>query len=572
MKGSRLLVGLVALTLLASLLAGCAQPTAEPEVITVKETVIVEKEVPVEKEVVQTVVVEKEKVVTATPAPKGGEITYGLTLIVSDIDPHSGASSELGIFLTSVYDPLVWRDQEGNFHPGLAKSWEISDDGTVYTFQLRDDVTFHDGTPFNAEAVKISFDRITNPDFVSNKAVYMMGPYDHTEVVDDYTVKVYFKEPYAPFLDSVSQVYLSIVSPKALEEWGDEQYREHQSGTGPFMISEYVPKDHLVLVKNPNYNWAPEFMMHQGPAYLDKVTFRFYPDAATRAPALEAGEVDVMGEIPPIDANRLMSDPRFVIYPVEIPGQTMQFWVNTERFPTDDLRVRQALLYGLDREAIVNGIFRALSPVAHGPLGRKTPGYTPEVEGMYPYDLEKAKALLAEAGWADSDGDGILDKDGQPLELTTIVQTWGYLQEIGTAMQGLYRQLGVKLNLQTLTYPAALEAAGKGEHHLTPQGISSTDPDILSTYFHSRNIEGGFSWSRYADPELDQWLDEGARTMDWTKRAELYAKAQVRIMEQALIIPIRDYVNLNGTSAKVKGLRYSLVGWFPWLYDVYVEE
>ncbi|MBC7241321.1 MAG: ABC transporter substrate-binding protein [Anaerolineae bacterium] len=565
----RLMVGVVLVALVAGLIAGCAQP-ATPQVVTVKETVVVEKEVPVEKEVVKTVVVEK--VVTPTPAPKGGELTYGLTLIVSDIDPHSGASSELGIFLTSVYDPLVWRDQEGNFHPGLAKKWEISEDGKVYTFYLRDDVKFHDGTPFNAQAVKFNFDRITNPNFKSNKAKYMMGPYDHTEVVDDYTVKVYFKEPYAPFLDSVSQVYLAIASPKALQEWGDEKYREHQVGTGPFMMAEYVAKDHIVLVKNPDYNWAPEFMMHQGPAYLDKITFRFYPDAATRAPALESGEVQIMGEIPPVDANRLMADPRFVIYPVEIPGQSLQFFINTSKPPTDDLRVRQALLYGLDREAIINGIFRALSPIAHGPLGRKTPGYTSQVEGMYPFDLEKAKQLLADAGWKDTNGDGILDKGGQDLALNTILMTWGYLPEIGTAMQGLYRQLGVKLETQVLTYPAALEAASKNEHHLIPMAISSSDPDILSSYFHSRNIEKGFSWSRFPDPELDQWLDEGARTTDWNKRAELYAKAQVRIMEQALIIPIRDYVNLNGASAKVKGLRYSLQGWFPWLYDVYIEQ
>jgi peptide/nickel transport system substrate-binding protein len=542
--------------LFAGLLAGCGTP--DQGAVTVNPIV--------------TQGAEKQVVVTATPEPKGGEITYGLTLIVSGIDPHADASSELGIFLTSVYDPLVWRDQAGDFHPGLAKSWEISDDGLVYTFHLRDDVTFHDGEPFNAAAVKANFDRIVSPELGSRKAVYMMGPYDHTEVVDEYTAKVYFKEPYAPFLDSVSQVYLAMASPQALEEWGVEHYAEHQVGTGPFVIQEYVPKDHIALVKNPNYNWAPEFMMHQGPAYLDKITFRFYPDAATRVPALESGEVQVMGEIPPIEANRLMGDPRFVIYPTDVPGQSLQFWMNTAKPPTDDLRVRQALLYGLDREAIVNAIFRGFSPVAYGPLGRATPFYDSSLEGMYAYDLEKAKSLLDEAGWVDTDSDGIRDKDGQDLTLTTILMSWGSLPEVGTVMQGLYRQLGVKLDTQLLTYPAALEAAANNEHNLMPNAISSTDPDILSSYFHSRNVENGFAWSRYSDPELDQWLDQGARTTDPDQRAELYAAAQERIMQQALIIPIRDYVNLNGASASVKGLRYSLQGWFPWLYDVYVAK
>jgi peptide/nickel transport system substrate-binding protein len=546
------------MALFASLLAGCGAST--PQVV--KETVVVPG---------TSQIVEKPVVVTATPQPKGGEITYGLTLVVSSIDPHAGASSELGIFLSSVYDPLVWQDQEGKFHPGLAKSWEISDDGLVYTFHLRDDVRFQDGEPFNAAAVKTNFDRIVNPDLGSRKAVYMMGPYDHTEVVDNYTAKVTFKEPYAPFLDSVSQVYLAMASPKALEEWGFDRYAEHQVGTGPFKIQEYVPKDHITLVKNPDYTWAPDLMLHQGPAYLDKVTFRFYPDAATRVPALESGEAQIMGEIPPIEASRLMSDPRFVIYPTDVPGQSLQFWINTTKPPTDDLRVRQALLYGCNREAIVNGIFRGFSPVAYGPLGRSTPFYYDGVEGMYAYDLDKAKSLLDEAGWVDTDGDGIRDRDGQDLVLNTILMSWGSVPEVGTAMQGLYRQLGVKLETQILSYPAALEAAANNKFNLIPNAISSSDPDILSSYFHSRNIDGGFAWSHYSDPTLDSWLDLGARTTDPVQRAELYANAQQRIMDQALVLPIRDYVNLNGASASVKGLRYSLQGWFPWLYDVYVE-
>jgi len=325
-------------------------------------------------------------------------------------------------------------------------------------------------------------------------------------------------------------------------------------------------------VKNPDYNWAPEFMNHQGPAYLDKITFRFYPDAATRSPALESGEAQIMGEIPPIEANRLMGDGRYMIYPTDVPGQSFQWFLNSENPPLDDVRVRQALIYGLDRTAIVNGIFRAFSPVGNGPLGHITPYYTQDVEGMYSYDLDKAKALMAEAGWADTDGDGILDKDGEPLVLNTILMGWGGIPEVATAMEGLYRQLGVQLEMNSLSYPAALEAAGNSEHHLMPMSLSSSDPDILSNYFHSANIDGGFSWSRYADEELDGWLELGAQTTNHDERVQLYRDAQVRIMEQALILPIRDYVNLNGTSSSVKGLRYALQGWFPWLYDVYVAE
>jgi len=548
-------LGFLAALVAVGVLAACA-PTPTPEKIVVKETVPVK----------QT----EQVVVTATPAPKGGKITYGLTLVVSAIDPHQGLSSELGIFLTSVYDPLVWQTQEGKFVPGLAERWEVSPDGKVYTFYLRKGVKFHDGTPFNAEAVKFSFDRIVDPNLKSQKAINMLGAYDHTEVVDEYTARVYLKEPYAPFLDSVSQVYLAMVSPTAVQKWGAD-YRDHQVGTGPFMIKEYVAKDHITLVRNPDYNWAPEFMEHQGPAYLDEITFRFYPDAATRAPALEAGEADVMGEVPPQDATRLQASGKFVLLPTRIPGQSLQFFLNTRKFPTDDVRVRQAMLYAVDREAIVNAVFRAFSPVAWGPLSAATPFYSKAVEGMYAYDLNKAKALLAEAGFRDTNGDGIVEKDGRPAEVEMLLMSWGNVPEVGQMIQAMLRQIGINAKTQVLTYPAAVQAAREGQHNMIPQAVSASDPDILRTFFHSRNIAAGLNWSKFGDADLDQWLDDAVRTSDPVRRAQLYEKIQKKIMDEALIIPIRDYVNLNVASVRVKGLRYSLQGWFPWLYDVYVE-
>jgi peptide/nickel transport system substrate-binding protein len=503
-------------------------------------------------------------------ATTGGKLTYGLTLTVSGIDPHRGASSELGIFLTSVYDPLVWETPEGTFVPGLAQKWEVSDDGKVYTFHLRHDVTFHDGTKLTAEAVKVSFDRIVDPALKSQKAAGMIGPYDHTEVVDEYTARVYLKEPYAPFLDAASQVYLAIMSPTALAKWG-AAYQEHQVGTGPFMMKEYVPKDHITLVRNPAYNWAPSVMKHQGAADLDEITFRFYPDPATRAAALQSGEVDVMGEVPPQDATRLQETGEFQAVPVQIPGQSLQFFLNTQKPPTDDLRVRQAILYSVDRDAIVNTVFRGFSPVAWGPLGATTPYYSSAVKGKYPYDPAKARELLTQAGYSDTNGDGVLEKDGKPATLEMILMTWGNLPEVGQMLQADLRQAGFVVNVQTLAYPAAVQAAGEGQHNLVPQALSSTDPSIMSSFFHSRNISGGFGWTRYTDPALDAALDQGAATSDPAARREDYATAQRIVMDNALILPIRDYVNLNVASKKVSGLKYAPQGWFPWLYDVQVK-
>jgi peptide/nickel transport system substrate-binding protein len=497
----------------------------------------------------------------------GGTLHYGLTLPVSGIDPHVNASSELGIPLSSVYDTLVAQDRDGTFHPYLATSWTVSDDGRVYTFKLRQEVVFHDGTPFNAQAVVRNLNRIADPATRSQKAIFLLGPYDHAEAVDEYTAQIVLKEPYAPLLDGLSQIYLGMASPAALDKWGD-QYQLHQVGTGPFRFVSYQERQMLVLERNPDYAWPPKTRGHQGPAYLEKIEFRFYADPATRLPALLSGQADVMGELPPPDAERI-SEKDYRLYPVAVPGQSVQFFLNSTLAPLDDLRVRRALLNATDRVALVSAVFGSTSPVAHGPLAAVTHGADPTLAGRYPYDLAQARSLLAEAGWADSDGDGILEKAGRPLTLKGVQMTWGELPAIGTILQAQWKALGVNLQLEPMPYPAALEAGRKGTHHLIPFATSGTDPNLLRTYFHSSNV-GGFNWARVSDPELDSWLDQAARLSDWPQRAALYAQIQQRVMDQAWIVPIRDQVNLNAASARVQGLTFDVQGWFPALYDVWL--
>ncbi len=499
----------------------------------------------------------------ASPAP-ARRLTYGLTLAPTGIDPHINASAELGIPLTSVYDTLVYQDPAtGAFVPGLAESWEVSANGLEYTFHLRLDVKFHDGTPFDAEAVRYNLERIVSPDLASQKARFMLGPYAGTDVVDEYTVRIRLSEPFAPLLDSLSQVYLGMASPAAVEKWGSE-YQLHQVGTGPFLFAEYVPKDHLLLKRNPDYAWGPS-LYHHTTAQLDEVEFRFFTSPSTRSPALETGEADVVGEIPPLDAARLEEQAGFHIEPVAIPGASLMFFMNTARPPLDDLRVRQAVIYATDRAAIIHTVFQDTSPVAYGPLTAVTFGYDAAVQDFYPYDPDRAAALLDEAGWADSDGDGVRDRDGEPLTLDLYVMSWGYLAEIGQLLESQWAQAGIAVSTQKVSYPEALQIAGEGSHHLMPFSISGTDPDVLRTFFHS---DAAFNWSHVADAELDDWLDDGARALSREERTALYGQVQRRVMEQALVLPIRDYVNLNGVSDRVQGLRYDARGWFPWLIDV----
>jgi len=211
--------------------------------------------------------------------PTSSRVIYGLTLQPSGFDPHIHASSELGIPLRQVYDTLVYRHPTTKeFTPGLALDWSISPDGLVYTFNLRRDVTFHDGTPFNAQAVAANLNRIVDPETASQRAAFLLGPYIGYEIVDDYTIRIQLAEPYSPLLDSLSQVYLGIASPAALAEYSLDRYQFHQVGTGPYRMVEYVPGDRFVIRRNYEYSWGPSFYTFPETGALDEIEFRFFTD------------------------------------------------------------------------------------------------------------------------------------------------------------------------------------------------------------------------------------------------------------------------------------------------------
>jgi peptide/nickel transport system substrate-binding protein len=503
-------------------------------------------------------------------------VVYGLTLSPSGFDPHIHASSELGIPLRSVYDTLTYRDPNtGNFVPGLASAWTISDDGLTYTFTLRQDVTFHDGTRFDASAVVVNFDRIFAEETGSQKARFMIPTFSRAEIVDNYTVRLVLSEPYAPTLDSLSQVYFGMASPTALAEYDRDTYQFHQVGTGPFRFVEFITADRLVIERNPDYAWAPSIYNNQGPPHVERIEFRFFTDPTTRALALESGDAQIMGELLPADAERLSGDTRVRVLPVSVPGQPQQFFLNTQNWPTSDLTVRQALLYGTNRSEIVDTVFRGFSPVAHGPLAATTQYFNAALVNQYPYDYVYARALLESVGFADTDGDGVLEQNGRPLQINLLTPPWGLSPQVAQLLESQWEALGADVHLkQVPTFPALQEAA-RGEtqddgtvtyqYHAIGLNFFGADPSLLDQFYHSG---GGLNWSRVVNTDLDIWLTEATRTNDPIQRQTIYADAQRRVMELALIIPIRDYVNLNGVSAELEGLHFDAYGFFPILNDL----
>jgi len=507
---------------------------------------------------------------TTSEAQSRHRIIYGLTLQPSGFDPHIHASSELGIPLRSVYDTLVYRDPTtGDFVAGLASSWTVSPDGLNYTFILKQGVTFHDGTTFNAQAVAANLDRITNPDTASQKAIFMLGSYTSYEIVDDSTIRLILSEPYSPLLDSLSQVYLGMASPAALSAFSNERYQFNQVGTGPFQFVEYVPQDRLVIRRNLNYSWGPAFYNAPTSDSVDEIEFRFYTDPATRAIALEGGDVQVIGELLPVDARALAVNQEIILNPVNVPGQPLQFLMNTEQFPTDNLVVRRALITATNREAMIDAVFQRFSPIAWSPIAASTRFYSSAVAGAYDYDPGQARALLESAGYTDSDNNGYLDFGGSELILNVIVPPWGLIPDVAQLLQDQWREVGLRVVLETVpTRNALVERVNQGGYNLVAFYEFGSDPSFLNRYF---TTDGVNNWTNFIDADLDRVLRDAVVQSDAAARGSLYAEAQRIIMDRALILPIRDYVNLNGVQSTIQNLTYDAYGWFPILNNVTVS-
>jgi peptide/nickel transport system substrate-binding protein len=494
-------------------------------------------------------------------------IVYGLTLEPSGFDPHIHQSSELGIVLRQVYDTLVYRHPQTNeFVAGLAENWSISDDGLHYTFFLKRGVTFHDGEPFNAQAVGANLDRITSPDTPSQRAVFMLGPYAGYTIIDDYTIQISLTEPFAPLLDSLAQVYLGIASPKALAEYSVNRYQFHQVGTGPFRFIEYTTGDKLVIRRNENYAWGPSFYGELPDNAVEEVVFRFYADPSTRLTALESKSAHIMGELPPASARAISANSNIQLFPTPIPGMAMQFIFNTQAYPTDNIVVRRALIQATNRAMIADVVYQGFSPVAWSPIAANTLYYNPQLVGTYPYDPTYARGLLESVGFADADNNGYLDAGDGDLEVALLFAPWNFMPETVQLIQQTWRDVGVKAILkQVAGFTALREAVATRGYNLVAFDNAGYDPQMLSRFFMTT---GANNYALFSSTEMDVALMNATSESDFNTRYARYAQIQQFIMDNALVLPIRDYVNVNGAVAEIGGLIYDTYGWFPLLYGV----
>ncbi len=467
---------------------------------------------------------------------QGGDLIYALVSRFDTLDPTVTTFSDVIRTAHHLFDPLVWQPEPGEFIAGLAMSWEVNDTADEYTFTLRDDVTFHDGSALTADALKFTYDRVVDPDTKSQIAFSALGPYDATEVVDPQTARITFTAPYAPFLNSVSSVILAPLPPAVVEELGVD-FGIQPVGTGPFMFDSYETDSQLRMVKNPNYNWAPAMFNHEGPAYLDAITWRIIPEDATRLAALQSGEVHIIQAVPTQDYATVESNDDLAIIDAVLPGSGWSIMCNVTRSPMDDINVRKALQYGVDKEGLIQAVWQGRYEVSNSPLTSVTFGYDPSTADIYSFDPEMAGQLLDESGWEMGGGD-VREKDGEPLKLGLYYRSDNAnFVSLATFLQAQYAEIGIELELNGLAQAGYFDAVRAGEHHIQFWWGPATDPDgVFRVFFHSSNADGGTNRNRYKDDDMDALIDEAAGTTDVEAREQLYFDLQQKALEEAIMV------------------------------------
>ncbi|WP_261566745.1 ABC transporter substrate-binding protein [Frankia gtarii] len=507
----------------------------------------------------------------------GGSITFATTAEPDSWDLHVSVSTLSALTLRAVYDSLVNLRTDGTVEPWLAKSWKVSDDGLSYTFVLRDDVTFHDGTPFNAQAVKANLDHVVAPATKSRNARTLLGPYQRTEVVDDHTVVVRLGSAYSPLLNGLASAYLGFHSPAVLRAHAADIASGGKAvvSTGPFEFTQLTPGQRAVFTRRKGYRWAPKSLRDQGEAYLDQYTVEFLTDDATRIGALTSGQLDVADQVPATRLAQLRGQAGITLISRDQVGAPFTYALNTTKPPFNERDVRLAVQAGVDVRSITKGLFLGAYNNGWSALSSSTPGYTRSVENTWKYDKNRAIGLLQKAGYTATDGAGYRTRNGQRLSATLAYAAEFTTEEqknYHTALKDALKQIGIELVLRPLDTAGIVQALGSGDYNVGAGAATATDASILRTLFYSSKLpaDGGANVTRIKDAEIDGWLDEALRTQDPATQNALYAKVQRKVIAEAFILPTFIGKRTYGLRDRVRGFELAANN-LPTLQDVWVS-
>ncbi len=469
---------------------------------------------------------------SAAPSAPASKLVIAQTIDAQSMDPFFVNQVAGESVMKMLFDHLIERDFDGKLVAGLAESWNIVDDKTL-EFKLPQGVTFHNGEPFDANAVKFSVERMLNPDLKSSfrgnfKAI------KEVQIVSAMTVRLILAQTDAAVLDNLS-AQLAIVPPQYLKQVGDAEFARKPIGTGPFKFVEWVKDDHVTLEANRNY-WKGSF---KGEPRVHTVVYRPIPEASTRIAELKAGRVDIIQDVPPDQVKDLQAA-GFNVVAKDAPQEAFIFLASdTPNTPLADKRVRQALNYGVDVDSIIKNVLQGYAHRIASPIGPLTLGYDASVQ-PYPYDLVKAKSLLSDAGFANG-FDVVIDATSSDKTLTT------------EAVAGELAKLNVRATIRQLDLGTFNDnwSNKRSSPMIAARWSGMFDPASALNFF----AKSDGLLTRYKNADADRLIAEAASTLDQSKRAALYAQLHKTLHDDPLGIYLWNTQNLYGLSKRVTGWR-----------------
>lgn len=551
MNRRRRWVGVASIFILLLAITALAACGGEPEVERVIEQVEVEVTRLVEGEtitVIETRAVEVAREVLVTPTPEPGRSTFivALASAPTTLDPadHRDRTSET--VLRNMFEGLVTRDTTSGVHLELAEEMNWIDDTTLEV-KIREGVTFHNGEDLTADDVVFTFERIINENAIEYPEAHtsprkgLIAPLQSIEKVDDYTVRMNFSGVWPPAMQLL--VHQQIVPQDYLEEVGTEGFIAHPIGTGPFQFVEGQLDDQIVMERYDGYWGGAPDLEPVGPACVERVIFRVIPEASTRAAALLAGEVDIIQNVPSELVDTLDQTPGI---DVKTAPSTEPIWLqlNTSDPLFEDVTVRQALNYAIDKDLLIEAIYGGRAVALPGPLSPYN-NYVNEALEPYPYDPDLALAMLEEAGWTDSNGDGTLDRNGQPFAFTIdTIELWRPQAE---ALASMFREIGIDAGVRFWEYSVVQPQllACERQAFLDDWGDSAFDPvGHYEAKWHSvvtGEPYGRGNFSCYGNERVDELIKAGEVEADEAARQEIYDEAQQLVYDDApavfLVLP-----------------------------------
>jgi len=487
----------------------------------------------------------------AAPVAEGpqGTLRIGLTTDIAAIESPYAPERQADNASWTLYDGLVFPEIDGTYSPALAESWEVSEDGTTYTFHLRQGVTFHNGEPFTADAVVYSWQVYSQPEVTyANEWNFAQA----VEKVDDYTVTVSTEAPNALLLAQVAG--WSIIPPQAHAEMGREAFAQRPIGTGPFVFKEWIKGDHLTVVANPNY-WR------EGYPKVAEVVFRFMPESATRVAAIQAGEIDIAPRLTADEADLLAGydDLTVIDYPVDrvyyVAFNNMTTGLDT---PIMDVKVRQAIAHAVDVQTIIDSIFSGAASRAIGLVTQNNLGYV-DAEPI-PYDVEQAKALLTEAGYPD----------GFAIGMACPEAAYANINEVCQAIQGYLSDVGINVDLELQEANAFWQREENKE--LPPLFVDSWSNTLNEAYGRMQGAVGkDQAYANWSDEKFHTLLDQIISTADVEARAALYGEFQTHMRETMPFVFLYSPQAFEGVNQRVQNYQPRGAEEY-YLWDVSVSE